>query len=195
MAEKIIKAKGRLKFDEHFDKKSESIGIYILAIILSSGITFFVSYFMYGSISELLNYVLNNLILIIITMFIGGLFILKCWMYRRKKIFIESNISKEQLYRIREKGITREIGEHLLFLNWSNINKIIEKDNIFRVYVVDNGKESNFIPYHFFSNNKKIDKFESANPIYLPRRFFESKNSILEFSKILRNNNIKLIKY
>lgn len=195
MSEKIIRAKGKLKFDEHFDKKVESISIYVLGIILSCGITVLISYFIDGSISELLNYFLDKLILSLIIIFLGGLLILKCWMYKRKKFFIESTISKEQLYIISEKRVTREIGDHLLVFNWSNINRIIEKDNIFRLYFVDNGKESNFIPKYFFSNNQKIDKFESVNPIYLPKRFFEDENSILEFKEILKNNNIKIIKY
>lgn len=190
-----IKINGILNFDEHLDKKIESIGIYISSIILLGGLTFCISCFIYESINELLNYILNNLILIIITMSLCGLVILKCWMYRRKNLFLTSNISKEQLYIISDEGITREIGENLLSIEWSNVSKVIEKDNIFRIYFINNDKKPTFIPNKFFLKSKNVDESERVNPLYLPKRFFDNEVLIANFKEIFKKNNIRFIKF
>lgn len=191
-SEKIIKATGILEFDEHFDKKLESIGIYLLGIVLVCGISFPVSYLIYGSIRDLLDYTSNHLILMLVTISLGCWFLLKIWMYRRKKIFKNSNIRKEHIYTINGEGITREIEKNSVFIKWSNISKVVEKNNIFVVYIVYNNKQPTFIPESFFSNEcENIDAFERINPLYVPKRFFGDESSILDFKEILKKNNIK----
>lgn len=191
-SEKIIKAKGILKFDEHFDKKLESIGIYFFQILILCVIPFVIMCFIRGSIRSVVDYILNDWIKLLVTINLGSLLLLKIWMYRRKKIFKNSNIRKEHIYTINGDGITREIEKNLVFIKWSNISKVVEKYNIFIVYIVYNNKQPTFIPKSFFSNEcENIDAFERINPLYVPKRFFGDESSIIDFKEILKENNIK----
>lgn len=193
-SEKIIKAKGNLNFEEHLDKRAESIGVYFFGLIFIFGGSVIINYFIEGSISAVVHSIVDDWIVNLIFFPLGCLLMLKVWMYRRKKMFKNSNIRKEHIYTINDEGITRAIEKNSLFIKWSNISKIIEKDNIFRVHVVYNNKRPIYIPKSFFtteSNILDVDELERGNPIYIPKSFFYDESDIMDFKEILQKKNIK----